>query len=71
MVAPGGSCLSPDLAQKPHGLIPADSPRQVVRELAQAPEGVDGAHLTMGGESEKAGCILQALVPPEFVQAAT
>ena len=48
LVAPGGSCLSPDLAQKPRCLIPADSPRQVVRELAQTPEGVDGAHLTMG-----------------------
>lgn len=71
MVAPGRSCLSPHLAQKPHGLVPADSLRQLVRETAQTPGVVDGAHPTMGWESEKADRILQALVLPEFLQAAT
>lgn len=70
-VAPGRSCLSPDLAQKPHGLVPADSLRQLDRETAQTPGVVDGAHPTMGWESEKVDRILQALVLPEFLQAAT
>lgn len=70
-MAPGRSCLSPDLAQKLHGLVPADSLRQLDRETAQTPGVVDGAHPTMGWESEKVDRILQALVLPEFLQAAT